>query len=114
MSVDTLWFGDGAFDGFGHMFTKDIVSNTTELANTYSKVEIFPNPTLKFVEFAEIETSDIKQILIYSEQGQLEMELNDITSSKIELPNSTGLYILKFLMKDGSQIVKTVSKLSNN
>lgn len=114
ISNDTLWFGDGAFDGYGHMFTRDIVSNTVDLSNNFSRVKVFPNPTFQSVEIAGIEISDIQQILIYSKQGQLHKELNNIKSSTIELPNSAGLNILKFLMKDGSQIVKTVSKLSNN
>ena len=114
VSIDSFLIRDFFIDGQSFLFSKEIVSGISELPTKSSDLKVFPNPTNEYVQIGGIEVSSIMQIEIYSDNGQLQEKLIDIKTSKVQLPDFTSLFIMKFLMNDGSQIIKKISKVSNN
>jgi hypothetical protein len=64
-TVDTLWLGENAFDGFGHKYAKVSLSSSPENKLIADEVVFYPNPVTGIIHFSQakaIETVNIRNL----------------------------------------------------
>jgi hypothetical protein len=76
----------------------------------FSNLVLFPNPSKGTIHLSSIPFSEKLQIQLYNLNGELLFE-NNLTHKNeftLELPNATGIYILKIESEKGSAVFKVV------
>ncbi|MDG4951072.1 endonuclease [Weeksellaceae bacterium KMM 9724] len=92
-----IWGGPEALN------TWDVLSTVDLEEKSFS---VYPNPTHDYITYQE----EFDQILIYNLQGQLISEDENLTDNKTYLPETPGLYFVKFCQNNTCKTLKVLKK----